>query len=113
MDTKESRTGRGHISWSEDDRNQYLEEYSKSGQTKKAFCMDRGINIGTFYGWAKRAKQKRKKVKASKPAFREVKLPVPAASPVEIIMPGGARVCLSNNGNQEDLAKLIRGIATC
>jgi transposase-like protein len=114
MNTNERRTnGRGHTKWSKDDRNQLLEEYSKSGQTKKAFCAEHGIHITTFYGWAKRAKQKRKKAKASSLKFKEVSVPVNSGHAVEIILPGGARVCLAGNGNQEDLAKLIRSIAAC
>lgn len=114
MNTNERRTnGRGHRAWSEDDRNQLLEEYSTSGQTKKAFCAERGIHITTFYGWAKRAKQKRKKTEVSPPKFKEVRVPVNTGHAVEIILPGGSRVCLAGNGNQAELAKLIRGIAAC
>lgn len=99
--------------YSAEDRERLIEGYKASDQTKKAFCAERGVNLGTFHGWFKRAKQKRKEVKSSKPAFREVELPVPAPCPVEIILPGGARICLSNTGTPEELIKLIRGVAGC
>ncbi len=111
MKTKERRTDcRGHVVWSENDRNELLEEYSKSRQTKKAFCLERGVNLGAFYGWAK---QKRKETKVSKPKFQEFSVPVAAGHAVEVILPCGARVCLAGNGNQAELANLIRGIAGC
>ena len=113
MNNEKAENSRGHVMWSTDDRNQFLEEYKKSGKTKKAFCEERGINLGTFYGWAKKEQSKRKKRKNSKPAFKEISLPVAAAFPVEILLPGGARVCLRNTGGHEELAKLIRGVAGC
>lgn len=114
MKTEERpKNSRGYIRWTDADRKQLLKEYAGSGQTKKEFCRERGINIGTFYGWAKEACKRGKKPKVSKPKFREVNVPVAAGHSVEIILPGGARVCLRDNGNGEDLAKLIRGIAGC
>ena len=46
-------------------------------------------------------------------AFKEISVPFDERSPVEIILPGGVRVCLVNNGSQEDFVKLIRGVAGC
>ena len=113
MNDKKATNSRGHARYSEDDRNQLMEAYAESRMTKKAFCRERGINIATFYWWMKRAKQKRKTMKISDPKFREVSIPVNAGHDVEIMLPGGARVCLRNNGNQENLAKLIREVAGC
>ena len=90
-----------------------MKEYSKSGKTKKEFCLERGINLGTFYGWTKKSKRKQKKGKKAKQTFKEISMPVAASFPVEIVLPGGSRVCLNNTGNQEDLIKLIRGVAGC
>ena len=102
------------MKWSEADRNQLMEEYAKSGKTKKEFCQERGINLGTFYGWAKREPCKsEKKTRKSKSTFQEISVPVDAGHAVEIILPGGVRVCLRNNGSHEELAGLIRGIVAC
>ena len=90
-----------------------MAEHAKSGQTKKAFCLERDINLGTFHGWCKSAKQKRNKpAPKGKPKFHEVNVPVGTGCPVEIILPGGARVCLRGSNNDE-LVKLIRGIIAC
>ncbi len=115
MNTKERETNsRGRILWSKEDRKQLVDEYAKSGQAKKAFCLEYDINLGTFYGWFKRTKEKqKKKASESKPAFKEVRLPVAAGHAVEIVLPCEARVCLAGNGDQEELVKLIRGIAGC
>ena len=97
--------------WSLEERKLLLDECVKSGKTKREFCRERGINIGTFYGWIKQAKQKRKITAVKhKPKFHEISVPVAVAPAVEIIMPGGARVCLRGSGKTDDLAKLIRGI---
>ena len=115
MNTNERpKNSRGRIRWSEEDRNQLMEEYARSGFTKKAFCLERNINLGTFHGWFKRARLKKsKKARGTKPRFYEIKLPAAPPSSVEIILPGGARVCLHGKSEREDLAALIRGIAGC
>ena len=114
MNNEKGKKSRGRIRWSEEGRKRLMEEYAVSGQTKKEFCLERGVNLGTFHGWYKRSKQKkRKKAKGCKPVFKEVHLPVSPVSPIEIILPGGVRVCLRESGNRAELVELIRGIAQC
>ncbi len=90
-----------------------MNEQAKSGLTKKAFCLEHDINLGTFHGWCKSARQKSKKAGGEgKPKFQEINMSLGAGCPVEIILPGGARVCLRGSSNDE-LLKLIRGIIAC
>lgn len=76
----------------------------------KAFCAQRGINLGTYYGWEKR----RLPVKRQ-PAFAEVELPpaFPTACEIEVLLPTGARVGIRHQGRRDDLVALIRGVSGC
>jgi len=94
--------------YSAEDRQRLISEQGQSGLTKKAFCEQRGINLGTFYGWraAKRAIIRR-------PAFAEVQVVGCAQAAVEVLLPNGARVGIRHQGKREDLIALVRGVAGC
>mgnify|MGYP006298272847 CR=1 FL=1 len=103
---------RGHVKWSEHDRKQFMDACRKSGKTKKEFCREHGIKEGTFYGWYKKSSKKPGR-NSSKPKFQEINIPVQTCFPVQINLPGGARVSIRNLGSREELISLIRGVAGC
>ena len=103
---------RGHVKWSEHDRKQLMEAYQKSGKTKKEFCREHGIKEGTFYGWYKKSSKKPRR-SSSKPKFHEINIPVQTCFPVQVDLPGGARVSIRNTVSREELISLIRGVAGC
>jgi len=92
--------------YSTEDRRRLIEEHSRSGLTKKAFCEQAGINLGTFHGW-------RKKVPplASAPGFAEVALCMSPAAPIEIDLPNGVRIRVRTTGDVSRTAELIRAVA--
>ena len=53
-----------------EDRERLIKEQAQSGMTKKAFCGERGINLGTFHGWGQRPRRSLMR----KPTFAEVEV---------------------------------------
>lgn len=94
--------------YSAEDRKRLVLEQTASGQTKKAFCAQRGINIGTFHGWRKRDAGPAKRPGVT---FAQVDVPVQAPAAVEILMPNGVRVGIRHEGKQAELISLVRGIS--
>ena len=95
--------------YSAEDRERLIREHAKSGLSKRDFCAQRGINLGTFYGWGKRKNRR----KSSKAKFVEVSVPSPRQSAIEVELSNGTRVRISQYGRREDVVALIRGIAGC
>lgn len=83
-----------------------INEHAASGLSKKAFCEQRGINLGTFMGWRNLTVPKKRK-----PAFAKVDMPAPPPAAVEILLPNGVRVGIRHEGNQADLISLVRGVS--
>ena len=109
MNAEEPTHGRRVIRrYSADDRERLVIEQAASGQTKKAFCEQRGINIGTFHGWRKRGAGVAKRATAT---FAQVDVPVQVPAAVEILMPNGVRVGIRHEGKQTELIALVRGVA--
>ena len=84
-------------------------EQAQSGMTKKAFCGERGINLGTFHGWGQRPRRSLMR----KPTFAEVEVRGYTQAAVEVLLPNGARVGIRHEGKQDDLVALVRGVAGC
>ncbi len=83
-----------------------MAEYHASAKTKKAFCAERGVNLGTFHGWFKRAT-------SSKQVLAEVEVASGVQAPIEIALPSGKRLGIYLNGEDESLIKLVRGVLAC
>lgn len=110
MNTETSTTGRRvPAQYSAEDRERLIKEHAVSGKTKKEFCKERSINLGTFYGWAK--KRKRKNLSATA-HFAEVDVPL-MSSAVEVLLPNGARIGIRHAGSHNQLVSLVRGVAGC
>lgn len=109
METTDSTQGRrSPRQYSAEDRERLIEEQAHSGLTKKAFCEQRGINIGTFHGWGKH----RGKVRVV-PQFAEVEVAAGMEAAVEVLLPNGARIGIRHQGKRADLVALVRGVAGC
>ncbi len=108
MNTEEpTKRRRVNRRYSAKDRLRLISEHAASGLTKKAFCKQRGVNVGTFMGWRNLPVPKHQK-----PAF--AKVDVPASTPpaaVEILLPNGVRVGIRHEGKQSDLIALVRGVS--
>jgi len=95
--------------YSAEDRERLIREQAASGETKAGFCRTRGINLGTFHGWSKRAR-----AVVAKPRFAEVELSgARTQAAVEVLLPNGARIGIRHQGKRDDLVALVRGVAGC
>ena len=96
--------------YSAEDRKKLIKEHAQSGLTKKDFCKERRINLGTFYAWAKKRKNNNSLPAAS--GFAEVDVQL-MQSAVEVLLPNGARIGIQHTGNRNELVSLVRGVAGC
>ena len=72
---------------SREEKEQLLSEWKSSGKTRKEFCLDRGINYGTFATWPRECNG------LSASAFKELKLSTPGAGIfAQIHFPSGVRI---------------------
>jgi hypothetical protein len=89
-------------------RERLMREQTQSGLTKKAFCVQRQINLGTFYGWAKK-RQANKRL----PTFAQVDVSAYTQAAVEVLLVNGTRIGIRHQGKRDELVALIRGVAGC
>ncbi len=92
--------------YSAEDRARLIREHAASGLTKKAFCEQQGVNVGTFMGWRNLPVAKR-----DASPFARVELAADTSAAVEIMFPNGARVGIRHQGQREELVALVRGVA--
>ena len=84
------------------EREQLIKKYKNSGKSRQAFCVENGIPLTTFHGWFKKAKKRI-------PGFLQVDVAGKPA-PIEIEMPGGFRIGIYLNGDQKELALLLKAV---
>jgi hypothetical protein len=77
-----------------------IAEQEASGISLQSFCKQRSLGVHSFYAWRRRLR-KEKPVK-----FALLKTVSVSASPIELFLPGGERLCI---GNGVDAATL-RGV---
>jgi hypothetical protein len=85
-----------------------IREQAQSGLTKKAFCTQRHIRLGTFYGWTKR-----KSARVPTPSFAQVEMADCPQAAVEVLLPNGVRIGIRHQGQRDELVALIRGVCGC
>jgi len=91
-----------------EDRERLIREQAASGLTKKAFCEERGISLGTFHGWRRQPRRVK-----PKPAFAQVQVPSTTQAAVEVLLPNGVRIGIRHQGKSDELVALVRGVAGC
>jgi len=96
--------------YSAEDRERLTEEHAQSGLTKKEFCRQRRINLGTFYSWTKKRYKSSKLAVAS--GFAEVNVQLPESA-VEVLLPNGSRIGIRHMSDRDKLVALVRGVAGC
>lgn len=80
-----------------------VNEWEKSGQSKKAFCLERNINYPTFHYWYKRLKM------PTSPGFTEVSVGMGGSSGAcELIFPSGMRMVFQGEPPASWLRELVR-----
>ena len=107
MNEEQPKPGRRVLRrYSAEDRVRLIAEHAASGLTKKAFCKQQGINLGTFCGW-----RNHPATKNASSVFAQVEVPAETKASVEIMFPNGARVGIRHQGRRDELIALVRGVA--
>lgn len=86
------------------ERSGLLAAHAASGKSKREFCEEHGINLGTFYGW-------RKAVRREATVFAEVEIGCrETEAPIEVELPHGVRIRVRTSGDVDRTARLIRQV---
>jgi hypothetical protein len=83
--------------------NKLIAEQEASGATIQAFCKQRGIGVYSFYSWRRRLR------KAEPVQFALLKTVANsgAQAPIELCLPGGARLWIANDVNVATLRSVL------
>lgn len=106
-------------------REALLDEFERSGLCGAEFARHAGVKYPTFAGWVQRRRHERGEyeVKCERAAmtlapmrlaeavFSEAAAGPSAESALEVLLPGGARVMLSNPAQVAPLARLLQALA--
>jgi transposase-like protein len=109
---------RGRLRYSAEQRSALVEAFQSSGLSGPRFAALHGVAYQTLAAWV----LKRKKSTGSRlpglphPAFlslvpAELEVPSPSGTPMEIILPGGAKLAITACGHIPLAAALIRELA--
>jgi len=109
MEAEQATPGRRVLKrYSAEDRGRLIKEFQASGQNRREFCEQHGVNLTTFHGWFKKQRRATRSKK-----FVEVNVSAQRGAPIEVQLANGTSVGIRPHGTQEDLIALIRGIAGC
>lgn len=90
---------------------QLIEQWKQSGQSKKAFCRDQGLNYMTFIGWGYNHKKKKVKTGILKESTDFVPLKIKKENHqvfAEVLLKQGVSVLIYQNVTAEYIRNLIR-----
>ena len=117
------RDGRNRVRSTQAQRQEVLRQFERSGLSGPAFCRVVGVNYQTFVGWRKEARRlselpPAELVAAAEPMtnavrFVEASLPrslIPADNSLEIRLPGGASLTISDGAQALLAAQLIKAL---
>ena len=107
MDTNGNNTT-GRTSYTEEERQELIEEYQSSGLTQAAFCREWNLNSKTLARWLRIERDEKEG------SFCEVELGKPSApeNKVCICLPNGIEVIVPVT-SPESLGNVFREAATC
>jgi len=93
---------------------EHLEAFKRSGLTQQAFCRERGLSVGTFSNWRRKAEAAGA---VSEGLFRPVRLNAPEGSCGLVVrLPDGTEVFFPQCACARDIASVVfalRGVASC
>ena len=103
---------RGRVRRSGAQRAEILAAYDQSGVSAAEFARRVGVKYPTLAGWLHR--RGRRPGSAPRPQVRFVEAAVtPTSVPVELELPGGVRLRLTEPGQVPLVVALLRGLASC
>ena len=107
---------RGRLRYSEDQKSALVEAYQTNGLSGPRFAALHGVNYQTLAGWLQKHKQTAYTAvsRQTPPPFLLVTTEspsVPHTGPMELILPGGAKLAITATGHIPLAAALIRELA--
>lgn len=100
-----ARLGRRPDPVLEDLWRQRLRRFERSGLSAVAFCAEEGVSAPSFYAWRRRLRP------AAEPAARLVPVRLlPAAPPVEVVLPGGLVLRLTPGCDLDFVRSLVAAL---
>lgn len=108
---------RGRVLRTAEQRQELVAGYKSSGLGMTAFCKREGVSLSTFSHWLNpRVKMKRSRsIRAEKPRmkFTEVKMALGGTAPIEVELPGGARIRIRDYEAWPVVGRWLREVAGC
>ena len=105
LDTK------GRVRTSKEQRRIILAEFQRSGMSAARFAQRTGLKYSTFAGWVQRYRRpKRPGPKSPVRLLEAVVAPTPLTSPLQVQLPGGARLEVYEASQIPLVAALVRAL---
>src|SRR3974390_105760 len=105
MDTK------GRVRTSKEQRRAILAEFERSGVSVTQFARRTGLKYSTFAAWVQRYRRpKRPALKSPMRLLEAVVTPTPLSPPLQVQLPGGARLELREASQVPLVAALVRAL---
>jgi hypothetical protein len=91
-----------------------LARFADSGQCAAQFCAAEGVSVASLYHWKRRLTTATPATPADDPRLLPARLASPA-TPLELLLPGGAVLRVGTGADPDTLAALLRllGVPTC
>ncbi|MGZ3458765.1 MAG: IS66 family insertion sequence element accessory protein TnpA [Archangium sp.] len=95
-----------------------VEEYERSGLTQAEFVARRGVALSTLQSWLRRWRAQRSgpvrllPVEVA-PTSLPAKTAVEVSAPLEVVVPGGVRLCVAPGTDVGYVAKLVEALRAC
>ena len=102
---------KGRVRTSKEQRRVILAEFERSGVSVAQFAQRTGLKYSTFAAWVQRYRRpKRPGLKSHVRLLEAVVAPAPLTSPLQVQLPGGARLELREASQVPLVAALVRAL---
>jgi hypothetical protein len=105
MSSKELYTHRRREYWQD-----IIDKWKVSNLSGKRFCDEQGLALPTFYKWRRKLDYKAIEDKQQAPTFLEVSLDYNRSADVEIKLPAGSVIRISNSANAHLLTRVFTSL---
>ncbi len=105
MSSKKLYTHRRREYWQ-----QIIDKWKLSNLSGKRFCDEQGLRLAAFYKWRRKLDYKAIEDKPQAPTFLEVSLDYNRSADVEIKLPAGSVIRISNSANAHLLTRVFTSL---
>jgi transposase-like protein len=91
-----------------------VEEYERSGLTQAEFVARRGVALSTLQSWLRRWRAQRPgPVRLLPVEVAPTPPPAKGSAPLEVVVPGGVRLCIASGTDVGYVARLVEALRAC